>query len=267
MKYIRYIAILTWSFLIGCEEPYDFPITPVTDDLLVVEGVFTNQIQNHLVRLTKTYNDINGTPIPASGATVAIFDADSAHFLTESPAGSGLYYSDSIAAVINKAYGLYIAYDGKEYTGFDIQVPVEPLEGPAYVQVETDQYALNLSTQGSNPNYVRNFVSWGQTSQCESVNDVCLAKVVNYDIKTIDVNEIFKPEKVNITFPAGTIIIRQKFSVSGGYQAFLRAMLSETEWRGGVFDVERANTLSNMSEGAIGYFALSSVVSDTTLVQ
>lgn len=267
MRYYRYIAILFWLAISGCQEPFDYPITPQEDEILVVEGVFTNQIQNHLVRLSKAYFEINGTPEPATGAVVAIFDADSAHFLTEFPAGSGLYYTDSIAAVINKPYGLYINYNGQEYTGFDIQVPVEPFQGPAYVQVQDSLFALNFASQGSNPYYVKNLVSWSQTPQCESPNDVCVAKVIHYDIKTIDAHEIFKPDKINITFPAGTIILRQKFSVSTGYQAFLRAMLSETEWRGGIFDIERANSITNMSNGAVGYFALSTVISDTTLVQ
>ena len=43
-------------------------------------------------------------------------------------------------------------------------------------------------------------------------------------------------------------------------------MLSETEWRGGLFDVKRANVITNLSEGAVGFFAVSTVVTDTTTV-
>ena len=190
MRNFKYIALLVWLVLTGCQESFDFPISPQQQEILVVEGVFTNEKRNHLIRLTNTYLEINGDPQPASGATVAIFDADSAHFLTEFPAGSGRYYTDSIAAVINRPYGLFIAYNGEEYTGFDIQVPVESLQGPAYVQAQEGLYTLNLSSQGSNPNYVKNLVSWAQTPQCESANDVCVAKVINYDIKTVDINNI-----------------------------------------------------------------------------
>jgi hypothetical protein len=44
-------------------------------------------------------------------------------------------------------------------------------------------------------------------------------------------------------------------------------MLSETEWRGGVFDVQRANVSTNLSEGAIGFFASCTIVTDTTVVK
>lgn len=266
MRYLKNIWVLIWLFSLSCQEKIDWPLSPQEQDVLVVEGLFTNEKRNHLVRLSHPYPNINGDPQPASGAVMAIYNEDSLHYLIEFPVGSGFYYTDSIQAAINRPYALFINYEGEEYTGVDIQVPVEPLQGPAFVQAQEGLYALNLSSQGSNPNYVKNLVSWAQTPQCESANDVCVAKVINYDIKTIDINNLFKPDKINITFPSGTLIVRQKFSVSGGYQAFLRAMLSETEWRGGWFDVERANTLSNMSNGAVGYFALSTVVADTTIV-
>jgi hypothetical protein len=43
-------------------------------------------------------------------------------------------------------------------------------------------------------------------------------------------------------------------------------MLSETEWRGGVFDVQRDNVSTNLSEGAVGFFAVATVVADTTVI-
>ncbi|HEX8041058.1 MAG TPA: hypothetical protein VF490_18020, partial [Chryseosolibacter sp.] len=92
-------------------------------------------------------------------------------------------------------------------------------------------------------------------------------RVVFYDLKTIDVNELYKPDKAPFYFPAGSVVIRRKYSVSPEYRSFLRSMLSETEWRGGVFDVERSNVTTNLSKGAVGFFAVCSVVSDTTIVR
>ena len=167
----------------------------------------------------------------------------------------------------DKIYALYINYQGQEYRASDTQVPVEPLTTPAYGSIQNGLFTLNLATSGTEPNYVRHLVNWTNTTQCQSINELCVAKQINYDLKTADANEIFKPSKIAITFPANTIILRQKYSVSPGYRAFLRAILSETEWRGGIFDIQRANAVSNLSDGAIGYFAVSTVVSDTTLVQ
>lgn len=70
-----------------------------------------------------------------------------------------------------------------------------------------------------------------------------------------------------LLFLWGSTVIRRKYSVSAAYRNFLRSMLSETEWRGGIFDVDRANTATNLSAGATGFFAVTTVVADTTTVQ
>lgn len=267
MRRVLVIASLVSIVLASCEEKIEWPLESENLGLLVVEGMFTNIKTNHLVRLSHPYLLPNGTPTPASGATVAIFEGSNIFLLNEFPAGSGFYYTDSLRAVADKVYGLYINYNGQEFTAFDIQNPVEPLTTTPYRVVQDSLFTLNLNSSGSEPNYVKHLVSWANTSRCQAGEEICFAKVINYDLKTIDIQDIFKPEKVNITFPAGTIILRQKYSVSQGYRAFLRAMLSETEWRGGIFDIERANATTNLSEGAVGYFAVSTVVSDTTLVQ
>jgi hypothetical protein len=132
-------------------------------------------------------------------------------------------------------------------------------------QREVDQYSLALTARGNDPNYIDYAISWNKTPACVSGAD-CEAKIVFYDLKTIDVNEIYKPKKADFTFPLNSLVIRRKYSVSPAYRSFLRSVLSETEWRGGVFDVQRANATTNLSEGAIGFFAISTVVSDTTLI-
>lgn len=267
MRYILIILTFGSFFFSSCEEKIAWPLETENTDLLVVEGMFTNIKTNHLVRLSHTYTEANGLPAGVSGAVVAIFEENNIYPLTEFPAGSGFYYTDSIQAVADKVYGLYINYQGQEFRAFDVQEPVEPLTTTAYRQFQDSLFTLNLATSGSEPNYVKHLVSWINTPQCKSTDELCVAKEINYDLKTIDANEIYKPDKIKIVFPAGTIILRQKYSVSPGYRAFLRAILSETEWRGGIFDIQRANAVSNLGEGAVGYFALSTVVSDTTLVQ
>ena len=75
------------------------------------------------------------------------------------------------------------------------------------------------------------------------------------------------PDKEPLLFPAGSRIVRRRHAVSDRYKEYLRGVLSETEWRGGFFDVERENATGNMSEGALGFFAVTSVTIDTIYVQ
>ena len=106
---------------------------------------------------------------------------------------------------------------------------------------------------------------WSANGSCSS--NTCKAREVTYHLNSVDVNEIFKPEQELVCFAAGTVIKRKKYSLNDNYQTYIRAMMNETNWRGGIFDVERGNIPTNMSLGALGYFAAASVVSDSTVFQ
>ena len=84
--------------------------------------------------------------------------------------------------------------------------------------------------------------------------------------KSIDVNKIFRPAKERIPFPVGTRVYRRQYSMNPWQEDFVRTLMAETEWRGGLFDVQPGNVRTNLSEGAVGYFSVSQVVADTTII-
>ena len=265
MKAKTIVASLFWILLIACQEvPIDFPLQSQNLSTVVVEGTLTNERINHRIKLSHPYTKQNGTPMPATGAIVSVTDGISAVVLTEFPAGSGEYYTPLVRAVFGRTYTVSIQYQGKTYLAKDSSVPVEPLQALDYKRVN-DLYTLNLYETGQDANFIDHQISWVKTSFC-TTGTTCEGRIVFYDLKTIDVNEIFKPDKAEFNFPVNAVVIRKKYSISPAYKAFLRSMLSETEWRGGVFDVQRADANTNLSEGAIGFFAVSTVVSDTTVV-
>jgi hypothetical protein len=260
LLYLLFILIL----MISCEDHIDKPLATEDTNLLIVEGTLTNENINHLIRLSRPYTTQNGNLLPISGAAVKILEGNNVYPLVESPAGSGLFYTPQLRAMTGKIYRLVVQYNGKEFFAQDSAVPVEALDALDYHKVN-DKFALTLSPSGRDANFIEHTVSWENTNGCTPATS-CKGDIVYYDLKTIDVNEIFKPEKKDFAFPLNTVVIRKKFSVSTAYREFLRGLLSETQWRGGVFDVQRANVSSNLSEGAIGFFAVSTVVADTTLI-
>lgn len=250
--------------LLACEEVVQRPLHIENTDLLVVEGIITNEKLNHRITISFPYNSQNGNRLPVTGAVLKIKEDDIEYQVSEFPAGSGNYFTEEMRSVFGKTYTLSIQYQGKEYVAQDSPVPVEPLQALEYEKIN-DQYRLVLNDAGQDPNFLDHRISWSGTPLCISGTN-CEGKVTFYDIKTLDVNEIYKPKQAEFTFPANSTVIRKKYSVSPAYRSFLRSVLSETEWRGGVFDVQRANATTNLSEGAIGFFAVSTVVSDTTLI-
>jgi hypothetical protein len=257
-------ALATW-FILGCEEQSNIRPDTQSTGYIVVEGILTNELKSHSIRLTHTFESLNEDPAAVSGASVVVSDGISLISLAEVVAGSGEYLTPPMRAVVGRTYIITINFQGKQYTAQDSPVGVEPLP-PIQMHATNDLYELDFSPAGEQPNFIEHSISWGGTPACQSSTD-CRGRLIFYDLKTTDVNDIFKPKKAAFTFPRGSVIIRRKHSASEGYRAFLRSMLSETEWRGGVFDVQRANVSTNLSAGAIGFFAVSTVVSDTTVVQ
>lgn len=258
------VLILCLLATVACEDPYKKSLLSEDTALLAVEGMLTSENTNHLVRLSRPYKTQNDVALPVSGAIVTITEGTTNYALTESPAGSGLYYTPIMRAVTGKVYSLQIIYNGKIYTAEDTPPPIEPVPQISYYKAGND-YSLNLTPSGTEANYINHEISWRNTSSCTTETG-CHAKIVFYDLKTIDVHEVYKPKKEDLHFPPNSTIVRTKYSLSAAHKNFLRSMLSETEWRGGVFDVQRANTTTNLSDGAIGFFATSTILSDTTIV-
>jgi len=82
-----------------------------------------------------------------------------------------------------------------------------------------------------------------------------------YTLNTVDANELFAPAKEAVYFPKGTKISMKKYSLTDEHAEFMRSMLFETEWTGGLFDANHANVKTNLSEGALGFFGACSVYS------
>ena len=259
------VFLIGLLMFISCEEKVELSLETKNTELLIVEGTVTNENKNHLVKLSLPYANQNGESESATGASVYLFEDSTAVALTEFPQGSGNYYTPVLRGLFGKLYTLVIQYKGKVFFAQDSPVPVQPMNELSYRET-TNGFTLNLNPQDGDPNYVDHTISWRHTPECAGGN-FCDGRVVFYDLKTIDVHQVFKPDQEVVYFPRNSIVIRRKYSISPRYKAFLRSMLSETQWRGGVFDVQRENVITNLSPGAAGFFAVCSVVADTTLVQ
>ncbi len=259
------ICSITIILILGCEEPINWQLSKSMTDLVVVEAVLTNENKNQLIKLSRPYAEQNMIPETVSGAVVIISTIDGSYPALENPPGSGLYFTDSLIAVIDKLYTISIDFDGQTYFAEGEQSPGEALDQISYRESSDGMFTLNFNSSGTEANYVKYYLSWQETGNCPN-NDSCEALQIFYDLKNVDVIEQFKPNQELVEFPEGTTIIRKKYSVSDEYREYLRGMLSETSWRGGLFDVFPANAATNLSTGAIGFFAVSTVVSDTTIV-
>ena len=266
-----YIYILTLLFLSSCEEKTDWELESINDNRIVVDGMITNERTAHIVKLSKPVSEMNEAASVVSGAVVTISDGDTIYTLTETPDSSGIYITDSsVIGVSGKQYKLTIVYNNKTDTATAEMIPVTPF-APLTYYLNTNDSLYRIGSindvYDSEPSMWMVLMDWSNVPGYDSLDySSNHAKLMAYTFSSIDVNQIFAPSKESIPFPEGTIIIEKKFSLTEEHADFLRALVSETNWRGGFFDVSAANLPTNLSEGAIGYFGASTVVVDTIVV-
>jgi len=270
-KSFIYILLI---LLISCEKQTDTPIKAKDLNLVVVDATLTDEHITQSIRLTESVTELNAVPKPYTGASVIISDPDHPpFFLTEQSEDPGVYQlPGSFTAHPNAEYTLQISKDGKTYTAKTFMVPVGP-----FVRLRVQKDASNRlfhivwvanPYDALHPSMFEILLDWSKVPGYTTMPpESCKARLYYYTLPTIDVSQIFSPEMEQIKFPLGTKIIERKYSLNPDYAEFIRALISETNWKGGLFDSAPANVPSNLSEGAVGFFAACSVVSDSAFVQ
>ena len=93
------------------------------------------------------------------------------------------------------------------------------------------------------------------------------ARLFYYTFSTIDGSQIFRPTPDEVFFPTGSRIIVNKYGLDPGFAEFIRTLVMETQWQGGVFDEASSSLESNISNGGLGYFGVCAVLSDTLIAR
>ncbi|MDF1551226.1 MAG: DUF4249 family protein [Bacteroidales bacterium] len=273
----RYKPILLFIFLsvccLFCEEPSDYELNSKGLNFIVVNGLLTNEKKAHEIIISSPVESLNEKPKPVSGLEVYIYNGDSLFTLTENPLNSGIYKTSSdFRAVINRAYTLIIISSDSRYYASAYMLPTTPFNKLKYYFAEDQQMftidSVNQVFDLSESALYKVQIDWTNVSGYESLPESSKkATLYYYTLSTIDISELFSPEKEKIYFPAGTIIVESKYSLTPEHASFIRTMLLETEWRGGGFDVAHGNVETNLSKGAFGFFAASTIIRDTIFVE
>ncbi len=257
----RLLYIFIFLSFISCEKQVEWPLQSEHSNLIIVDGMITNEKKSHEIKITYPVTQLNETPKPVSGATVLISDEDSTYQLTEHPAGSGIYKTASyVIGRVGNHYTLLINLKGKIYSA-KTTLPQGYVFNPLqYAKVGNN--GLYHITWIANTYNAERFamyeilLDWSNVPGYQNINpDSCKSRLLYYTLPTIDVSQVFAPVVEKQYFPEGTIITETRYSLTREHAEFIRALLSETNWQGGLFDSEHANIPTNLSDGAIGFFS------------
>jgi hypothetical protein len=268
MNCLKNITLFVFLFLIvSCEKEIGWKTQNDKKDFLIVDGIITNELKPQKIKLTHSYQEINTAVSPYTGANVYVSDGSATYQFTEDATDRGNYHSQPFRALTGRNYILTIESDTTTFAASAMAVAVAPLPDVAINKPDATGKCTYLYLKSPFPTMTEVYYNWSfDTDYCNSYG-YCFASETYYTLNNVDVSDAFKPDKQIITFPAGTTIIRKNYSLTDAHQSFLRSLLMETDWRGGLFDVQAGNVKTNISNGAKGFFAVCMVVSDTTIIK
>ena len=270
-KIVNIIGLLT--MLQGCVKETSWPVKDGASGKIVVNAILTDEVRAQQVNLYHPVSQLNRPPQPVAGASVIVSDEDSVWTLTELPASPGIYITPSFfSARLGKNYTLLISADNKIYTAKATMLPGSFFPELRYAKNETnnlyyvDWVANAFSTQDAAMWELR--IDWSAVPGYEHLDSLKNhARMLFYTLPTLDVSEVFAPQMESIYFPAGTVITERRYSVTPEHAGFIRELLLETSWTGGLFDVAAANVTTNLSNGALGFFGICSVTELSVIVK
>lgn len=252
-------GLLVLLLTVSCEKMTTWDIQP-SERFPVVDCIITNELKVQELKLTYSAAGMNQQPEGITGAIITLSDGISTLSFTEVEAGKYSSVVPFMASAGNE-YSLAIACQGISDTARAEMVAITPLE--SFEIVSFDSLYRFVYQSGNQPSMTEVFYNWSAVpGYCEAYG-ACRASEVFYTLDNIDISKMFAPDRMVIPFPRGTEIIRRKYSLSEDHQQFLRSLLLETDWRGGIFDVEQGNVPTNFRNGMHGWFAACMVLSDT----
>jgi len=269
-KLIIYLFLLL--FFASCEEQSDWNLQTTENEFVVVDGIITNELKIQSITLSKPVSKLNEKPQPVSKATVLISSNLASYSFHENPLQPGTYLSDKeFTGIKNRTYSLLITSGTNVYSSKAVLEPSADFVFLKHRRVEANKYQITTVSLFYNPDKAALYeilLDWSAAAGYTNQNpDSCKAKLYYYTLPTLDVSEVFAPAIEKVTFPAGTIITERRYSLTDEHAEFIRAMLLETTWQGGLFNTAPANVPTNMSDGAFGYFGACGVTEKTELVK
>jgi hypothetical protein len=267
----KILPVLLILLSTACVKQVDWPIHNQTGDLIVVDGILTNEEKTQTITLSRPVTNLGETPLMISNANIVVSNEDSTWNLAEDTLNPGKYNTPStFTAIPGKNYSLLIYNQGKVYSAKAAMAPGSVFPILHYSKDESDDlyhidFVASAFTAGE-PAMWEILIDWSKVPGYDTLDPSRNhARLLFYTLKTLDVSEVFAPVVENVTFPTTAIegqqavIEQRRYSLTPEHAEFIRTMLLETEWQGSLFGSASANIATNLSSGATGFFGVCAV--------
>lgn len=257
---------------VSCEKEVILDLADREGLYLIVEGNIDDSSPEQWIRLSNSssYYDVS-KGLPVRNAIVTVNDGETDFVFTESNADSlmGYYINDRIGGELNYGYyNLTIEHEGEIFTAWSEYRPVPEIDSitvrlsffsligltdekryDIYIhfselQEKGDHYLVDLDISGR--------LETARPAQKTVISDENLEKYVSLPVATVGENDLKE----------GDILTLKLRSISREQYEFYQIFFFQTDLSGNPFaGAPPANIPTNLSEGARGFFQVSSVTS------
>ena len=273
-----FVSLLTLMALSSCTERVDFELDEAGEVQLVVFGEITSDTMAHAVTLSKSAPYFyNQPPEMVSNATLTLFDGVETISLSEDTEHAGVYLTpDDYAGVVGRSYRLDISNvdvkgDGqvKTYQAETEMRPAAPVHDVAVVyNASWDGWEVGVFSQDrpeAEDYYLfkvyRNGVLYSDSiHNYRAVDD----RFFNGNEITGAFVQYFDEEKDEIVEEGDTITLEMA-GITKAYYDFIVGVNLETGPKVPLFSGPPANIKGNISNGALGFFAVMEVERGSTI--
>ncbi|MBN2213433.1 MAG: DUF4249 domain-containing protein [Bacteroidales bacterium] len=268
MKFFWILIIPFVIILTGCEEFLPVKFDNDSEAKLVVEGSITTDTTSHTIILSRSRDFFEkGEQIMETGAEITVSDGYTTYTYTE--VEPGIYQTEPIAyGLVGSSYTLNITLENRSvYSASEeiVKLPeidsIVAIPGPGFdhnAGKRTDGYYINYygpEPEGPGHCYLWNLYIDGEL-RSDSIHEQVFTDDEFVDGSYIKDFEIFFIKESELLSDTVEIEI-EMFSISEAYYDYMLGLMLETVWKGSPWDGPPANAVSNINNGALGYFRAS----------
>lgn len=278
-KTITYSAILLVIVgLFSCRRVVDWEL-PDSKPALVVESQISNVEQFWTVQLSMTQGYfVNAQPPAVVDAEVSISD-DMGNTDTLFHVADGIYQSTDLkTCIVGHKYTLNIKHEGKEYFATELvrdQLPFDTV-GAIYNPgiegfADPGYYLIEIAQEIEGPG---DYYQWRVYRNDTLLDDFYILDTDefadfsyfnrNFDIEEASIDNL--PRPFPYLMEIGDTVRLEQLCISKNYFDFLFEIETQRNKAGSPFDAPPANPISNISNGAFGYFSVVNEISEEIVV-
>ncbi len=262
-----FIAILSLFAITACEDVIEIDLDNI-EPKLVIEAVITDQTIQQTVKLTKTGDYFEPGIYPAVSYANVIISDNEENTETLSEVSPGIYQTTNLQGTTGIVYKLCVNVEDIEYTAISempIKVIIDTLSTEYFEATHHFDEGYMVKCHFTDPaeisNYYR-FKIYENSVLLNSSTDFIIS-----DDKIFDGNVVQMPLSIK-SFQINDTITVELLSLNKDTYDYYNTLIGGSSGPHGIISGSTpANPVSNLSNGAMGYFGVYTISSITIIIQ